>query len=58
MIMEYLIDLEFLDKCPNVILCHGTAQVPTIAINLHMFMVVPRKCLKHCLPLTRLHVPA
>ena len=53
----HLVNLELLDKCPNVILCHSTAQMPTIPINLHMFMLIPRKRLKHRLPLTRLHVP-
>jgi hypothetical protein len=31
--------------------------MPTIPIDFHMLMVVPCKRLKHCLPLTCLHVP-
>jgi hypothetical protein len=31
--------------------------MPSIPIDLHVFMLIPRKRLKHRLPLTRLHVP-
>jgi hypothetical protein len=54
----HLVDLELPDKCPNILFCHGTAQVPTIPLNLHMLMLIPRKLLEHRLPLTSLHVPA
>ena len=54
----YLVDLKLPDKCPDILLCYGTAQMPTIPFNLYMVMLVPRKNLKYSLPLTRLHIPA
>jgi hypothetical protein len=57
MITKHLVDLELPDEGPNIILCHGTAQMPTIPFNLHVLMVVLRKRLENRLSLTRLHVP-
>jgi hypothetical protein len=54
----HLIDLKLSDECPNILLCYSTAQMPAIPFNLYMVILVPREDLQHCLPLTRLHIPA
>lgn len=36
----HLVNLELPDERPNVILCHGTAQMPTVPFSFYVLMVV------------------